>query len=84
MLGRKKDLGILWVQGDPAEVVLDVSNPIACELKMEKMVSILYIIYYRRHLYWHVPKNVFIICTYTVAMASSHPFIQLLGTLLPY
>ena len=40
MLGRKKDDGrILWVQGDPAEVILDVSNPIPCELKMEKMVS---------------------------------------------
>ena len=29
---------ILWVQGDPAEVVLMISNPLSFEIKIEKMV----------------------------------------------
>ena len=36
---RNKESDILWVQGDPAEVLLMVSNPLSIELKVEKMVS---------------------------------------------
>ena len=36
---NKKDKGeILWVQGDPAEVLLVLSNPLPVEMKVEKMV----------------------------------------------
>lgn len=38
MIGKKKQSDVLWVQGDPAEVLLIVSNPLALELKVEKMV----------------------------------------------
>ena len=36
---RMKESDILWVQGDPAEALLMVSNPLSMELKVEKMVG---------------------------------------------
>lgn len=46
MIGRKtvKKMRqeVNWVQGDPAEVVMVVSNPLPTELKVEKMVKILF------------------------------------------
>lgn len=42
MIGRRKSKQqeVLWVQGDPAEVLLVVSNPLPLELKVEKMVRV--------------------------------------------
>lgn len=37
-LRKKAQHEVLWVQGDPAEVLLIVSNPLPLELKVEKMV----------------------------------------------